>query len=122
MPFTEKHVHFVPEGFLKKSASLLLGACLISFVTTYFFVPFDFLMFFYVSARIEHTFGRRQTHSLALRLSRLSPWPKPFCLRRCEADDLLDNRLCRTNVCCLRYSCRHRQFVSSAKGCPYRCR
>lgn len=62
------------------------------------------------------------TQQLAFRSSRLSSCPKPFCLLRCEVDDLWENRLCHRNVCCLPHPRKHRQFESPAKDCPYWCR
>ena len=98
MPFVTKHVHFVSEGFLAEKR-LFVMLVPISFFTTHFLVPFNFLMFVFLCQDWVHFWPLN--YWLYGHISHLSSCPKLFCLRRCKTDDLWNNHLCRKDTFCL---------------------
>ena len=119
LPFDVKHVQFVV--FCRK-ASLCNAHALSLFSQHTFSCLSTFWCFASLPGLSTFLAEGKHTQQLVFRSSRLSSYPKPFCLPRCEVDDLWENRVCHTNVCCLPYPRKHRQFESPAKDCPHWCR
>ena len=98
MPFVTKHVHIVPEGFLPEKLLFVM-------LVPYFFLLFCPVKIFDVcfplsGSSIFFAEGKHTQSLIGVTIIYLvfHLAQKLSCLRRCKADDLWNNHLCRTNT------------------------
>ena len=105
-----------------KRASLYCS-CLMCFFTTFFFMPFAFLVFFHKPQGSSTSLGAGQ-HTLRLlaRHTRLSTFPEPSCWLSCTEDGPVGSRMCHRGFGSGPCPCTHPLSGSRGEGCQCPCR
>ena len=110
---------FIPchNCFLPKSVSLYCS-CIICFLTTHFFTPFAFFIFFYcLSVSSTFSISDRRTLLWKFHCIRLSFFLKRFFWRLNKVDAPSGNRSYHMDFCLFRCLYRRHSFQSQAEGC-----
>ena len=98
-------------------------SCLICFLTTFFFTPFTFLVFYPPASRIEYMFGRRLTCSTIARPAHSSfNFPKKFLLAELYRRWSWGSQTCHTDLDVWPCPGAHPLSGSQEEGCQCPCR